>query len=236
MEEDQVGDEMYMIIKGEVKLRSDCAPKFEGKAWVDGAFFGELPMLGLANGELRNKHVYTVEAVVESHLTYLRREDMEDMERDYPMFKAQVRQLASKRAERFGLEIKRVTITVSNNRRRMSVALDDNDSMADVDPDMQKAFAKAGGAPPMPEADKDHMAKLAAKKRESMAAQGELEEEDSEEDEIPLRPASGKATKDQAGASGMSAEDGAKIIAKLELLDRKINTLQASVAAYHAHE
>ena len=39
------------------------------------------------------------------------------------MFKAQVRQLASKRAERFGLEIKRVTITVSNNRRRMSVAL-----------------------------------------------------------------------------------------------------------------
>ena len=43
--------------------------------------------------------------------------------------------------------------------------------MADVDPDMQKAFAKAGGAPPMPEADKDHMAKLAAKKREAMAAQ-----------------------------------------------------------------
>ena len=85
VEEDQVGDEMYMIIKGEVKLRSDCAPKFEGKAWVDGAFFGELPMLGLANGELRNKHVYTVEAVVESHLTYLRREDMEDMERDYPV-------------------------------------------------------------------------------------------------------------------------------------------------------
>ena len=40
----------------------------------------------------------------------------------------------------------------------------------------------------------------------------------------------------QAGASGMSVEDGAKIIAKLELLDRKINTLQASVAAYHAHE
>ena len=126
--------------------------------------------------------------------------------------------------------------------------------MADVDPDMQKAFAKAGGAPPMPEADKDHMAKLAAKKREAMAAQvrahdnavpslaparcpfwarkppvshvrsppsrprslpctadplccqaaaaaaaeqGELEEEDSKEDEIPLRPASGKATKDQ---------------------------------------
>ena len=85
VEENQVGEEMYMIVKGEVKLDSKCAPKFQGKAWVDGAFFGELPMLGLANGELRNQHVYTVEAVVESQLTYLKLADMEDMERDYPV-------------------------------------------------------------------------------------------------------------------------------------------------------
>ena len=42
-------------------------------------------MLGLANGELRNQHVYTVEAVVESQLSVLHLSDMEDMERDYPV-------------------------------------------------------------------------------------------------------------------------------------------------------
>ena len=85
VQENQVGEQMFMIVKGEVRLDSKCAPKVQGKVWVDGAFFGELPMLGLANGELRNQHVYTVEAVVESQLSVLHLSDMEDMERDYPV-------------------------------------------------------------------------------------------------------------------------------------------------------
>jgi hypothetical protein len=85
VQENQVGEQMFMIVKGEVKLDSECAPKVRGKVWADGAFFGELPMLGLANGELRNQHVYTVEAVEESQLSVLNLQDMEDMERDYPV-------------------------------------------------------------------------------------------------------------------------------------------------------
>ena len=200
---------------------------------MDGAFFGELPMLGLANGELRNQHVYTVEAVTESTLTYLKLEDMEDMERDYPIFKSQVRQLASKRAERFGLEIKRVTITVSSSRRRMSVALDEADSL---DPDMARAFgigaknlptmygAKSGANPVMdrfgqdkspinqapvgsglaiPEADKDAMAALAARKRAAMA-EHRLEEDDSDESEEYIAPPPPSATSSSAAPTTVS--------------------------------
>ena len=40
---------------------------------VDGAFFGELPLLELGKGELRNRHVYDVTAVVTCELIYLTR-------------------------------------------------------------------------------------------------------------------------------------------------------------------
>lgn len=45
--EDEVGDEMFMIIHGEVKLISETHERFNGRIWVDGAFLGELPMLGM---------------------------------------------------------------------------------------------------------------------------------------------------------------------------------------------
>ena len=36
----------YLIVRGEVKLTSHEWPKFNGKLWGDGAFLGELPILG----------------------------------------------------------------------------------------------------------------------------------------------------------------------------------------------
>lgn len=99
--------------------------KFNGKTWADGAFFGELPLLGMGGGNIRNMHVYSVTASVESDLTFLQRDVLEGLEHDHPAFKAQVRKLAAKRATRFGVDIKRATVNHAPNvRRRMSVALD----------------------------------------------------------------------------------------------------------------
>ena len=38
-EENQVGEQFFMVAKGKVQLDSKCSPKVQGKAWVDGAFF-----------------------------------------------------------------------------------------------------------------------------------------------------------------------------------------------------
>jgi hypothetical protein len=40
--EGEVGDEMYMVVKGGVRIISKALPKMDGKTWVDGAFFGEV--------------------------------------------------------------------------------------------------------------------------------------------------------------------------------------------------
>jgi Ca2+-binding EF-hand superfamily protein len=122
--EGEVGDEMYMVVKGDMILSSQQFPKFDGKSWGDGAFFGELPMLGMGGGGLRNKHVYDVKCQADSDLTFLTRAQMAELERDYPVFKSQVRRLAAKRAERFGIVLTRVTVADATTGRRMSVALD----------------------------------------------------------------------------------------------------------------
>ena len=134
-----------MVIKGEVKLSSTVTNRFSKKSWVDGAFFGELPLLGLGHGRLRHQHVYTVTAVVESDLTFLTRKDMDALEHDYPVFKAQVRKLATKRARRFGIQLERVTLDIDSRRRRMSVALDSADLVASA-VEAAVAAAKAAAA------------------------------------------------------------------------------------------
>jgi len=139
VQENDVGDHMYMVLHGEVTLRSVNCPKFNGRCWVDGAFFGELPLLGLGFGDVRNRHVYDVEAHVDCELIYITRSQLRDLESDYPIFKSQVRQLAAKRAERFGLTLGRVTLQVDHVQRRMSVALD-MESLGAVDPALAKAF------------------------------------------------------------------------------------------------
>lgn len=243
VEEGNVGDEMYMVVNGEVKLESDAYPKFSGKAWVDGAFFGELPMLGLGAGDLRNQHQYSVEAMVESQLTFLRRENMEVMEEDYPMFKSQVRQLAAKRAQRFGIDVQRVTLTVQNSRRRHSIALDDNE-MAKLDPEMAKAFRRgaaaasesastpeeAGVVPLQPVVAMDFSP--AEAKRRQMKAQTAgppVEDDSDEEDEIPGLETTRDNNAKAAGVGNLDDDVTEMIMAKLELLENKINFLQATV-------
>jgi len=125
--EGEVGDEMYMVVAGDVRLASKEWQKFDGKSWGDGAFFGELPLLGMGGGELRNKHLYDVICTVESDLTFLTKSEMAELERDYPVFKAQVRKLAAKRAERFGIQLKRTTVMSNDGRRKMSVAIDSDE-------------------------------------------------------------------------------------------------------------
>ena len=47
--EGEVGDEMFMVIKGKIALSSVQLPKLNNKTWVDGAFFGEIPVLRLGS-------------------------------------------------------------------------------------------------------------------------------------------------------------------------------------------
>ena len=47
------------VIHGEVQLKSNRFERFNGRTWVDGAFIGELPMLGMGAGPLRNRHIYS---------------------------------------------------------------------------------------------------------------------------------------------------------------------------------
>ena len=57
---------MFMVISGELELSSTRAPKFNGLTWSDGAFVGEMPLLGMGCGHLRNRHIYTAQSVVET--------------------------------------------------------------------------------------------------------------------------------------------------------------------------
>ena len=141
----EVGEDMYMVVKGEVKLTSVQWPKFTGaetafcaprhslrlrpekylprqardkhkrqvenesillvsagKLWGDGAFFGELPILGMGGGPLRKMHVYDVHCAVVTDLTFLTAENLRELDGDFPAFKTQVQKLAAKRAQRFG--------------------------------------------------------------------------------------------------------------------------------------
>jgi hypothetical protein len=82
-------------------------------------------MLGMGGGPSRNQHVYDVKCTADADLTFLTRSQMVELERDYPVFRTQVRTLASKRAERFGITLTRVTVEDPSTKRRMSVALDD---------------------------------------------------------------------------------------------------------------
>ena len=68
--------EMYIVVKGDVKVTSSKYPKFNAKSWVDGAFFGELPLLGLGTGRFRNLHIYSVQAMVETELSFLSKRAM----------------------------------------------------------------------------------------------------------------------------------------------------------------
>lgn len=197
-------------------------------------------MLGLGGGDVRNQHQYTVESMVESSLTYLQRADMESLEVDFPEFKTQVRQLAAKRATRFGIEVQRVTMTVQTSRRRHSVALDP-ESMAAFDPELAKAFnrgrltgvdaaAVQGGvvAGTDGEDDEDEVEKIEDNDHHREVAA--MEEENNVE--IPAVIAS-----KHRGAGSVQIDNSVAeaILGKLSLLENKVNHLQATMAATVVH-
>eukprot|EP01044_Picomonas_judraskeda_P001147 COSAG03_NODE_63_length_15223_cov_32.095940_6_plen_46_part_00 len=42
--------EMYMVVRGAIKLHSSIYPAYNTRMWEEGAFFGELPLLNCGGG------------------------------------------------------------------------------------------------------------------------------------------------------------------------------------------
>ena len=59
----------------------------------------------MGGGTTHNKHVYDVHCAVITDLTFLTRKHLLELDKDYPAFKLQVRKLAAKRAQRFGINL-----------------------------------------------------------------------------------------------------------------------------------
>eukprot|EP01043_Picozoa_sp_COSAG02_P029728 COSAG02_NODE_1863_length_10608_cov_128.518508_4_plen_182_part_00 len=58
---------------------------------------------------------------------------------DHPALKSSIREMAMERARRFKIPLTRVTLTVEQQRRRVSLSLDDEEAIATIDPDMADA-------------------------------------------------------------------------------------------------
>lgn len=118
------------------------AQKMDKMIFCDGAFFGELPCLGLGDGVLRNQHIYTARCMAVTQMCVLKREDLEAIESDNPALKGQVRGLALERALRFGVDLSRITLTVEDSRRRLSLAMDDHEALVAADPHVAEAVSR----------------------------------------------------------------------------------------------
>ena len=55
--EGEIGEEIFILIHGTIKLESKKYSAYCKRNWTDGAFFGELPVLGLGSGIQRNRQV-----------------------------------------------------------------------------------------------------------------------------------------------------------------------------------
>lgn len=121
-QEGEVGQEMYLVLDGEIALSSHQVPSYGARNWYTGAFFGELPVLGIGTGQLGNLHVYTATAVEKSYCSYLTQHVLDEIHEQSPEFKVHMRRLATKRAARF--------------------------SHADVDMANTESSSESGGMPP----------------------------------------------------------------------------------------
>ena len=100
--ENEIGDCMYMIVTGMVKIHSFQMPKYNARQFLhDGAFFGELPMLGLGGGPHQNVHVYSATAASVSDLVVISNHSLTYIQQLFPSFHDKVHSLAKKRADRF---------------------------------------------------------------------------------------------------------------------------------------
>ena len=111
--EGEVGEEMYLIVRGTVRLESSRFPDYNTRSWEDGAFFGELPLLdcGGSDGGNSNHHVYTARALIETDCTYITQEDFEELNAQRPTLKVTMRKHALQRAKRFGTQAAERTLS-----------------------------------------------------------------------------------------------------------------------------
>ena len=86
--------------------------RYARRKWTDGAFFGELTVLGLGGGPERNRHVYSVESVGDSDCTFVTKQSLlgffdQHLASHGDTFSSftledKMRELAIQRASRFG--------------------------------------------------------------------------------------------------------------------------------------
>lgn len=105
VKEGDVGEEMYMVVRGCVRLSSTSFGKYNDRNWEDGAFFGEMTILGIGGGPEANRHVYSAAAVIDSDCIFITHKILSDFQIMYPTFKHRMRSMALKRARRFGYGI-----------------------------------------------------------------------------------------------------------------------------------
>eukprot|EP01043_Picozoa_sp_COSAG02_P043110 COSAG02_NODE_3728_length_6315_cov_3.649614_2_plen_317_part_00 len=102
VKEADVGEEMYMVVRGCVKLSSESFHLYNDRNWEEGAFFGEMPVLGIGGGPEGNRHVYSATAYVTSDCIFISQRVLSDLQVCHPEFKRKMRSMAIKRAQRFG--------------------------------------------------------------------------------------------------------------------------------------
>lgn len=102
VKEGEVGEEMYMVVRGCVRLSSESFPLYNERNWEDGAFFGEMTILGIGAGPEANRHVYSATAYVNSDCIFISQKVLSELQICHPTFKRKMRSLAIKRAQRFG--------------------------------------------------------------------------------------------------------------------------------------
>lgn len=102
VQEGEIGEEMYMIVRGSIKLQSLSWRLYNNRSWHDGAFFGELTVLGIGGGPEHNRHVYSATAALDSECIFITQDSMDTLQILHPTFKDKMRKMAIKRAERFG--------------------------------------------------------------------------------------------------------------------------------------
>jgi Ca2+-binding EF-hand superfamily protein/CRP-like cAMP-binding protein len=102
VKEGEVGEEMYMVVRGCIRLSSENWRLYNERSWEDGAFFGELTVLGIGAGPEANRHVYSATAYVDSDCIFISQRALQDLQLNHPTFKHKMRSMAIKRAQRFG--------------------------------------------------------------------------------------------------------------------------------------
>jgi hypothetical protein len=102
--EGEIGEEMYLNMRGAVQLSAVKYPAYSARTWEDGAFFGELTILldSSSSRMEKRRHIYTARAIVETDCTYISAHDLDELDSVHPNLKDTMRKLALARAERFG--------------------------------------------------------------------------------------------------------------------------------------